>query len=250
MVGLLAPLILVIAPSVALAQSDNATDGKKWSSRAPGFGTNDWCADAMTVCWKANPETVAKDDEGAPNAFTGMRFLVEARSSYYVDFGRQGFETDLGKLEPALGLEVNLWRAWISMQALYFAPSEVTFTPSKFAKRKLLPNAPQDSSSDATVVADPKYDVFTNGSVALGLGFFDGWIAAGVQITGIPHSEFVNGRGTWEQRTEGGLYIAISPTSAIRSGMKKKKGEVKADTTPDAPEDRTPDTDTPPPTEP
>lgn len=128
----------------------------------PGLlSTDNWLKDATTITF-SKPE----DRDKFKNTFNGIRIIFEPQLARVVQFGSNRFESKIFGGLDRFGVEINLYKGFVSLQLINIFPSVVQFD-------QLSPIRKFGYS------IDPQGKVAVDFGLAAGLSFFDGIIAIG-----------------------------------------------------------------------
>ena len=164
----------------------------------PLFSTASWCNDSATLC----PDPAARD------FFTGVRFIGEINLGVIVQNGDNRFESKLLTGLISAGLETNLYRGVVSLQATLIPPGSIQLD--------------QDSKLVTSGrLADPDRRMKVDIGGTVGLSFLDGIFAAG--IGGLKYDTRSIKDVLPDEKSARFYYIQLQPLSAIRVAIKRNK---------------------------
>lgn len=170
------------------------------------FSSNTWLNDQLTIPFGAGAEKRP--------ILSGVRLLFEPQISIVFQDNEENKITapDIGDI-PKLGIETNLYGAWISVQAILLLPgSTVQFDEDSPIRLENL-----------TRLEGGKLKV--ESGYAFGLSLLDGTLGVGYSKVLFDHRGYRDADNSANITSGDFIYVSIQPVSIVRTLIKRAKGE-------------------------
>ena len=170
------------------------------------LSSNAWLEDQLTIPFGVGAEKRP--------ILSGIRLLFEPQLSQVFQDNEENKVTapDIGAI-PKLGIETNLYGAWVSVQAILLLPgSTVQFDENSPIRLENL-----------TKLESGKLKV--ESGYAFGLSLFDGTLGVGYSKLLFDHRGYRDADNSENLTSSDFIYVSFQPVSFVRSLIKRAKGE-------------------------